>query len=71
MELRREYTDVATEGRYLFQECRDVFIAESVKLQDSTQKTMATSLDGQALIDELETKVHEGFRGLTDDRTAA
>lgn len=33
MELRREYTDVAREGRYLYQECRDVFIAESMKLQ--------------------------------------
>lgn len=32
MEIKRELAGVAAEGRALFQECRDVFIAESMSM---------------------------------------
>ena len=64
MDLKRELEDVATEGRSLFQECRDVFIAEMASQTIS-------GLDCQELIDELESKVQDGFRHLTDERAAS
>ena len=62
MEIKREFSDVTTDGKSLFQEARDVFIAESISMP---------GVDTQQLIDELETKVQEGFRGLTDERAAS
>ena len=61
MELKRELGDLPTEARALFQECRDVFISE----------TQSSFFDGQAVFDELESKVQEGFKGLTDERAAS
>ena len=63
MELKRELSNVATEGRALFQECRDVFISES--------NSAGVGIDVQAMVDEIEVKVYEGFLGLTDERAAS
>ena len=50
MELRRELEDVATEGRSMFQECRDVFIAEIGAMQ---QRILGLPADFQEVFSEI------------------